>query len=67
MDAYAIERFCNRWIEKALSYQSNELEDLFDRFFTLFVAYNRIYSAVSLSRAALHETASGATAERDGV
>jgi hypothetical protein len=45
MDIYAIESFCDRWIEKADAYQSDELESLFDRFFTLFVAYNRFYSA----------------------
>lgn len=47
MDTYAIERFCQRWIDKADAYRSNDLEDLFDRFFTLFVAYNRFYSAAA--------------------
>lgn len=47
MDIYAIERFCERWIDKADAYRSNNLEDLFDRFFTLFVAYNRFYSAAA--------------------
>ncbi|MFZ6770864.1 hypothetical protein ACO0LM_27735 [Undibacterium sp. Di26W] len=47
MDTYAIERFCERWIVKADAYRSNNLEDLFDRFFTLFVAYNRFYSAAA--------------------
>jgi len=56
MDTYTIDQFCSRWIDKAQSYQSNELEDLFDRFFTLFVAYNRFYSAASeLHRAAIDE------------
>lgn len=54
MDTYAIERFCERWIDKADAYRSNDLEDLFDRFFTLFVAYNRFYSAAAeLHRATL--------------
>ncbi len=54
MDTYAIERFCDRWIDKAEAYRSNDLEDLFDRFFTLFVAYNRFYSAAAeLHRATL--------------
>jgi hypothetical protein len=54
MDTYAIERFCDRWIDKADAYRSNDLEDLFDRFFTLFVAYNRFYSAAAeLHRATL--------------
>lgn len=54
MDIYAIEQFCDRWIDKAETYQSTELQDLFDRFFTLFVAYNRFYSAAAdLHRATL--------------
>lgn len=47
MDIYSIERFCERWIVKADAYRSDNLEDLFDRFFTLFVAYNRFYSAAA--------------------
>jgi hypothetical protein len=55
MDTYAIERFCERWIDKADAYRSNSLEDLFDRFFTLFVAYNRFYSAAAdLHRATIN-------------
>jgi hypothetical protein len=54
MNIYAIESFCDRWIDKAGAYRLNELEDLFDRFFTLFVAYNRFYSAsAELYRVAL--------------
>lgn len=56
MNIYAIDQFCSRWIDKAQSYQSNQLEDLFDRFFTLFVAYNRFYSAAAeLHRATIDE------------
>jgi len=55
MDTYAIEQFCERWIDKADAYRSNDLEDLFDRFFTLFVAYNRYYSAAAdLHRATIN-------------
>ncbi|MCZ2903224.1 hypothetical protein [Burkholderia thailandensis] len=54
MDIYPIEMFCDRWISKADSYKTDNLEDLFDRFFTLFVAYNRLYSAsAELHRATL--------------
>lgn len=52
MDTYAIECFCERWITKADAYQTHHIEDLFDKFFTLFVAYNRLYSAA----AELHRT-----------
>lgn len=47
MDIHAIESFCDRWIDKAQGYRSDELEDLFDRFFTLFVVYNRFYSTAA--------------------
>jgi len=35
--------FCNRWIEKADNYTNDSTEDVFDRFFSLYVAYNAIY------------------------
>lgn len=50
MDIHSIDRFCERWINKAEAYRSEDLEDLFDRFFTLFVAFNRIYSAAAEMR-----------------
>lgn len=45
MDIFQIEMFCDRWIAKADAYRSDNLDDLFDLFFTLFVPYNRLYSA----------------------
>lgn len=45
MDIFQIEIFCDRWIAKADTYRCDNLDDLFDRFFTLFVSYNRLYSA----------------------
>ncbi len=39
-----LKNFCNRWIEKADNYTSNSTEDVFDRFFSLYVAYNAIYT-----------------------
>lgn len=38
-----IENFCEKWIEKADNYNDNNLQDVFDKFFTLFVVYNRLY------------------------
>ena len=38
-----IETFCQNWIEKAEAYNDNNLQDVFDKFFTLFVVYNRLY------------------------
>ncbi len=38
-----LKHFCNRWIEKADNYTHDLTEDVFDRFFSLYVAYNAIY------------------------
>ncbi len=36
-------RFCERWLRKAAQYKSSRLDGAFDKFFTLFVAFNRLY------------------------
>lgn len=46
--------FSMRWISKARLYNSRSLEDAFDRYFSLFVAFNRLYS--HLNRHAAHPT-----------
>ncbi len=38
-----IVNFCQNWIEKSEAYNDNNLQDVFDKFFTLFVVYNRLY------------------------
>jgi len=35
--------FCDNWIQKADGYSTNSLQECFDKFFTLFVVYNRLY------------------------
>lgn len=56
MDIYEIEEFCDRWLDKADRYQTDALEDLFDKFYTLFVPYNRLYStAAMLYRSTMEE------------
>jgi hypothetical protein len=40
--------FCNRWLEKASKYTNDTTEDVFDKFFSLFVPYNAIYFDVTL-------------------
>lgn len=40
--------FCSRWQNKAESHNSNNLQGCFDRFFTLFVIYNRLYSELAV-------------------
>ena len=44
-----LQNFYTRWLWKAEEYQSDNLQDCFDRFFTLFVAYNRLYAELALS------------------
>jgi hypothetical protein len=41
-------RFCRRWLEKASLYDDQTLDGAFDKFFSVFVAFNRLYSHVSL-------------------
>lgn len=36
--------FINRWLKKAENIQLNGLSDFFDKYFTLFVVYNRLYA-----------------------
>jgi hypothetical protein len=35
--------FCHSWLNKADEYTTNTLQECFDKFFTLFVVYNRLY------------------------
>ena len=37
-------RFCERWLAKAALCDSTSVDGAFDRFFSLFVAFNRLYS-----------------------
>src|ERR1700722_503808 len=36
--------FCDQWRVKAEAYSSENVNDAFDRFFTLYVAFNRLYA-----------------------
>lgn len=38
-----LDRFCDRWLQKASSYDKNTLDGIFDSFFSLFVVYNYMY------------------------
>jgi hypothetical protein len=44
-----LQRFYQRWLQKAEAYQSQNLQDCFDKFFTLYVAYNRLYFELGIS------------------
>ncbi len=43
LDKYKLRDFCDRWQLKVDAYNNHSLADLFDKFFTLFVIYNRLY------------------------
>ena len=47
LDPY-LEGFCERWREKADGYGTVKTEDWFDRFFTLWVLFNALYTEVAL-------------------
>ena len=42
-----VEQFCDRWRQKAGSYGIDKTEDWFDRFFTLWVLFNALYTEVA--------------------
>jgi hypothetical protein len=44
---YAAE-FCDHWLTKADGYNSALLSDAFDKFFTIFVAFNRVYYSTAV-------------------
>ncbi len=50
-----LQDFYKRWRRKAHAYRAGTLQGCFDRFFTLYVAYNRLYAEVSLSQARKHQ------------
>jgi hypothetical protein len=41
-----LQEFSERWFAKAAEYKGDELSNYFDKFFTLFVIYNRMYNVV---------------------
>jgi hypothetical protein len=42
-----LSRFVSNWLAKADAIQLKSLEDYFDKFFTLYVVYNRLYAEVT--------------------
>ena len=39
-----LERFYNEWLQKADHYTDDSIESCYDKFFTLFVVFNRLYA-----------------------
>jgi hypothetical protein len=44
-------RFCCRWLDKAAQHDDTSLDGAFDRFFSAFVAFNRLYSHLNVTAA----------------
>lgn len=49
MISQELREFCERWFQKAQRYQRQSIHDCFDKFFTLFIVYNRLYAELTLS------------------
>jgi len=47
--------FCERWLEKASDYDDSSLDGAFDRFFSLFVAFSRLYSHFAVRSGCTYE------------
>ena len=43
------EKFCKHWLEKANDYDFQSVNSAFDKFFSLFVTYNMLYSYMALT------------------
>jgi hypothetical protein len=46
-----LERFVSEWLVKANQYSSGSIEDCYDKFFTLFVIFNRLYAEATFELA----------------
>jgi hypothetical protein len=42
-------QFCERWFQKEQEYQNQDIQNYFDKFFTIYVVYNRLYKELTLS------------------
>jgi hypothetical protein len=47
MTTTEFDNFYNRWIGKSEKYKDDSLENIFDRFITLFIIYNALYTEVA--------------------
>ncbi len=51
MLSWEFQEFYRIWLEKAENYSNSDLRDLFDKFFTLYVLYNRVYAEATFELA----------------
>ena len=45
------QRFCTEWLEKAEQYDDGDIHGCYDKFFTLFVVFNRLYAEATFELA----------------
>lgn len=43
LDIYSFETFCDSWLRKARTYEMDSLSDYFDKFFTIYTVFNKVY------------------------
>ncbi len=46
-----IERFCTEWLAKSAQYNDDIVEGCYDKFFTLFIVFNRLYAEATFELA----------------
>lgn len=46
-----LDRFCNEWTDKAAQYSNESIDGCYDKFFTLFVVFNRLYAEATFELA----------------
>ena len=46
-----LDRFCTEWLAKAAPYSVSSVDECYDKFFTLFVVFNRLYAEATFELA----------------
>ena len=46
-----LDRFCTEWLAKAAQYNNESIASCYDKFFTLFVVFNRLYAEATFALA----------------
>ena len=46
-----LDRFCNQWLAKSARYRETSVQGCYDKFFTLFVVFNRLYAEATFELA----------------
>ena len=67
MISQELHEFCERWLRKAERSRGQSLNNCFDRFFSLFVVYNRLYAELTLSWARVGRIVLPGSSIPDGI